>query len=68
VAPALAIVSAPRHGRFGMPHAEVVARLVEQEVPWCWTGRDGAVLVELEGRLRARGFASGPRASVCGAR
>jgi competence protein ComEC len=68
VAPALAIVSAPRHGRFGMPHAEVVARLVEQELPWCWTGRDGAVLVELEGRLRARGFASGPRASVCGAR
>jgi competence protein ComEC len=58
VSPALAIVSAPRHGRFGMPHAEVVDRLAAAGVPWRWTGRDGAVIVGLASRLCARAFAA----------
>jgi len=57
-APALAVVSAPLHGRFGMPHAEVRARLAAAGVPWRWTGRDGAVVVGLAPALRVRGFAS----------
>jgi competence protein ComEC len=58
VSPALAIVSAPRHGRFGMPHREVVERLDAAGIPWRWTGRDGAVLVGLAPRLCARAFAA----------
>jgi competence protein ComEC len=57
VAPALAIVSAPRHGRFGMPHREVTEALAAEHIPWCWTGRDGAVLVSLGPGLRTRAFA-----------
>ncbi len=57
VAPALAIVSAPVHGRFGMPHRDVVERLAAAGIPWRWTGRDGAVLVGLA-PLCARGFAA----------
>jgi competence protein ComEC len=56
VSPALAIVSAPRHGRFGMPHPEVVERLEAAGIPWRWTGRDGAVLVGLAPRLCLRAF------------
>jgi competence protein ComEC len=47
VSPTLAIVSAPRHGRFGMPHREVRERLAAAGIAWRWTGRDGAVLVGL---------------------
>ncbi len=47
VAPRLAIVSAPLRSRFGMPHAEVLRRLAESDVPLAWTGRDGAVRVGL---------------------
>jgi competence protein ComEC len=57
VAPELAVVSAPRHGRFGMPHAELLARLRAAGVPWRWTGRDGAVVVGLVPGLRGRGLA-----------
>jgi competence protein ComEC len=60
VAPELAVVSAPRHGRFGMPHAEVLARLRAADVPWRWTGRDGAVVVGLAPGLHVRRFAPGP--------
>ncbi len=57
VSPALAIVSAPRHGRFGMPHREVVERLAAERIPWRWTGRDGALLVGLGPELCVRAFA-----------
>ncbi len=57
VSPELGIVSAPRHGRFGMPHAEVVRRLDAARIPWRWTGRDGAVIVGLARGLEVRGFA-----------
>jgi competence protein ComEC len=60
VAPALAVVSAPRHGRFGMPHPELRARLAEAGLAWRWTGRDGAVGVGLGGTLCVRGFAGEP--------
>jgi competence protein ComEC len=63
VAPRLAVVSAPRHGRFGMPHAEVLERLRAAGVPWHWTGRDGAVLVGLAPVPRTRGFAGVGRES-----
>jgi competence protein ComEC len=57
VQPVFAVVSAPRGGRFGMPHAEVIERLAAAEIPWGWTGRDGALLVALghEPRVRAWG-------------
>jgi competence protein ComEC len=60
VSPELAVVSAPRHGRFGMPHAETLARLHETGLAWRWTGRDGAVLVGLAPVLCVKGFASDP--------
>lgn len=52
--PRLAVVSAGCGGRFGMPHPEVVVRLESAGIPWVWTGRDGAVLVGLDGRLPVR--------------
>jgi len=55
VAPHLAIASAPCRSRFGMPHPEVRARLVERAVPLAWTGRDGALRIALHGALAARG-------------
>ncbi len=67
-APALAIVSAPLAGRFGMPHAEVIERLAAERVPWCWTGRDGALLVGLGPRLVLRAFAADAWPSHSGAR
>ena len=60
VAPRLAIVSAPLRGRFGMPHPEVTSGLSARRIPWLWTGRDGAVLIPLEGPLCARRFATPP--------
>ena len=55
--PALAVVSAPLHGRFGMPHPETVERLAAAGVPWHWTGRDGALLVGLGPHPTLRAFA-----------
>jgi competence protein ComEC len=51
LAPRLAIASAPCRSRFGMPHPDVRARLVERAVPLAWTGRDGALLLALRGPL-----------------
>lgn len=66
VSPALAIVSAPRHGRFGMPHREVIARLAAESIPWRWTGRDGALLVGLGPSLCVRAFAAGAEPGQAG--
>lgn len=54
----LAVASAPRAGRFGMPHPEVVARARAAGAAVWWTGRDGAVLIGLEPVLHARGWRS----------
>jgi competence protein ComEC len=53
---AIAIASAPRWSRFGMPHAEVVERVREAGYSLWWTGRDGAVLVGLDPLLHVRGW------------
>ena len=52
----VAIVSAPRWSRFGMPHPEVVARVAGDGYAVWWTGRDGAVLIGLDPRLWVRGW------------
>jgi competence protein ComEC len=52
----VAIVSAPRASRFGMPHAEVLARARARGYAVWWTGRHGAVLVSLGPTLWARGW------------
>ncbi len=54
-----AVASAPRAGRFGMPHAEVRTRVAAAGTRLAWTGRDGAVLVGLGPRLGVRGWALG---------
>jgi competence protein ComEC len=56
---AVAVASAPRAGRFGMPHREVVARLDAEGYALWWTGRDGAVLIGLAPQLRVRGWRRG---------
>jgi competence protein ComEC len=48
VDPRVALASAPCVGRFGMPHAEVLARLVARDIPLWWTGRDGALRIALD--------------------
>jgi competence protein ComEC len=53
---AVAVASAPRWSRFGMPHAEVVSRAQQAGYAFWWTGRDGAVLVGLEPILYVRGW------------
>lgn len=53
---AVAVASAPRAGRFGMPHAEVVARVARAGYSLWWTGRDGAVLIGLGSTLEASGW------------
>jgi competence protein ComEC len=52
----VAVASAPRAGRFGMPHAEVVERACAAGTALWWTGRDGAVLIGLEPALPVRGW------------
>jgi competence protein ComEC len=66
-APALAIVSAPRYGRFGMPHPETVRGLAALAIPWHWTGRDGALLVSLGPSRTLRAFAPRKRRGRAGA-
>jgi competence protein ComEC len=61
VGAAVAIASAPRRSRFGMPHADVVARVREAGIALWWTGRDGAVLVALGEPLWTRGTAPARR-------
>jgi competence protein ComEC len=58
---AVAVVSAPCGGRFGMPHPEVLARTRERDLSIWWTGRDGAVMVGLGGPLTAFGYADPAR-------
>jgi competence protein ComEC len=41
------VVSAPCEGRFGMPHGETRDRLKRAQMTMWWTGRDGAVIVDL---------------------
>ena len=53
---AVAVASAPRWSRFGMPHAEALRRVDEAGYALWWTGRDGAVLVGLEPRFWVRGW------------
>lgn len=53
---AVAVASAPRWSRFGMPHREVVGRAQGAGYSVWWTGRDGAVLVGLAPRLWVRGW------------
>jgi competence protein ComEC len=53
---AVAVASAPRWSRFGMPHPEVAKRVHDAGYALWWTGRDGAVLVGLEPRLWVRGW------------
>ena len=53
---AVAVASAPHFGRFGMPHAEVVARVRAAGYALWWTGRDGAVLVGLGPILHVWGW------------
>jgi competence protein ComEC len=57
VAPAVALVSAPCHGRFGMPHPEVLARAQRASASVWWTGRDGALVVGLGEPLHVWGWA-----------
>ena len=53
----VAVASAPRWSRFGMPHPEVVeTRARSAGYALWWTGRDGAVLIGLEPRLWVRGW------------
>jgi competence protein ComEC len=52
----VAIASAPRMGRFGMPHRDAVARARAAGYALWWTGRDGAVLVGLGPELEVRGW------------
>lgn len=67
-APRLAVVSAACGGRFAMPHPEIVARLEAAGVPWAWTGRDGALLVGLEGDFVLRRFRREPADCLPGIR
>ena len=53
---AVAVASAPRWSRFGMPHREVVERAQRAGYSVWWTGRDGAVLIGLDPVLYARGW------------
>ncbi|MEM7413044.1 MAG: DNA internalization-related competence protein ComEC/Rec2 [Myxococcota bacterium] len=63
VAPRWAWVSAPCRGRFALPHVAVRARLAGREIPWGWTGRDGALRVPLRGPLLPK---SSGEAYACG--
>ena len=52
----VAVASAPRWSRFGMPHPDVADRVRGAGYALWWTGRDGAVLVGLAPRLWVRGW------------
>lgn len=52
----IAIASAPRFGRFGMPHGEVVERARASGHALWWTGRHGAVLIGFEPVFHVRGW------------
>ncbi len=64
VAPSIALVSAPCHGRFGMPHPEVLARADSAAASVWWTGRDGALVVGLGEPLHVWGWAASARSGA----
>jgi competence protein ComEC len=64
----VAIASAPCGGRFGMPHAAVLARTGEAGLSVWWTGRDGAVMVGLGKRLTVWGYGDRMNPDSCRSR
>ena len=62
VSPDLAVAMAPCRSRFGMPHAEVITRVALRGASFWWTGRDGAVWVQLARPIASWGTG---RAAVC---
>jgi len=64
----LAIASAPCRGRFGMPHADVLARAGAAGLSVWWTGRDGAVMVGLGERVTAWGYGDRMNPDACRSR
>jgi competence protein ComEC len=52
----VAVASAPRWSRFGMPSPDVAQRVHDAGYALWWTGRDGAVLVGLAPVLHVRGW------------
>jgi competence protein ComEC len=64
----VAIASAPCRGRFGMPHADVLARAEEAGLSVWWTGRDGAVMVGLGERLTVWGYGNRMNPDACRSR
>ncbi len=54
VQPAVAVVSAPCHGRAGLPSVLALDRLRRAGAEVWWTGRSGAVIVGFRTRTRAR--------------
>ena len=61
----VAIASAPCRGRFGMPHADVLARAAEAGLSVWWTGLDGAVMVGLGERLTVWGYGDRMNPDAC---
>ena len=64
----VAIASAPCRSRFGMPHADVLARAEEGGLSVWWTGRDGAVMVGLGKRVTAWGYGDRVNPDACRSR
>lgn len=54
VRPAIALVSAPCHGRMGLPSALALARLARTGAEVWWTGSSGAVIVGFNTHARPR--------------
>jgi beta-lactamase superfamily II metal-dependent hydrolase len=50
VNPQLALISAGKDNRFGMPHKEVLARLEQAGIKWFSTERDGQVVIRTDGK------------------
>jgi len=68
VGASVAIASAPCLGRFGMPHADVLARAEEDGLSVWWTGRDGAVMVGLGERVTVWGYGKRMNPDACRSR
>jgi competence protein ComEC len=64
----VAIASAPCRSRFGMPHAEVLARAEEAGLSVWWTGLDGAVMVGLGERVTVWGYGDRMNPDSCRSR
>lgn len=65
VQPAVAIVSAPCHGRGGLPNALSLERLADFTEEVWWTGSSGAVIVGFATQTRARMVAGWHRIVPC---